>query len=106
MAQTDKVSVFIEHPLKKCRFCESGPVGASGREWPKPKKYRFLFKILGKSIEFESRGRSEQAAGSGRDRKSIVFYLKSFEKVSILRVGASRSRQPGTAETEKVSFFI
>ena len=50
----------------------------SGRERPGRKTYRFSLKSLLKIIDFERRGRSEQAAGSGRDGKSIVFHLKSF----------------------------
>ena len=45
----------------------SGPVGASGLERPRLKKYRFLFQILLKSDGFERWGRSEQVARSGRD---------------------------------------
>ena len=78
---------------------------AGGWERPGSEKYRFLFKILFKSIDFECRGRWEQAAGSGRDRKSIAFYLKSFSRVSILSAGAGGSRRLGAAGIGKVSFF-
>ena len=36
-----------------------GPVGAGGRERPAPKKHRFLFNVLLKSIDFQRRGRSD-----------------------------------------------
>ena len=36
-------------------------------------KKSFSFKILLKSNGFERRGRSEQMARSGRDKKSIIF---------------------------------
>ena len=52
------------------------------------------------------RGQSEQAARSGRDLKSIVFYLKSVKNLTILSAGAGRSRRPGAAGTQKVSVFI
>ena len=56
------------------------PVGTGGWERQGLKKYHFLFKILLKSIDFESRGLWEQAAGSGRDCKSVVFLFKIFFK--------------------------
>ena len=40
------------------------------------------------------------------DEKSIVFYLKPSEKVTILSAGSGRSRRPGAAGTKKVSLFI
>ena len=57
-----------------------GPVGAEDGERPGPKKYRFLFEILLKSIDFERRGRSEQAAGSGRDKKQHRFLFEILLK--------------------------
>ena len=78
-SKTYRFSIKI---LKKSNDLEprggSGPVGADGGERPGPQQYRFLVEILLKSIDFERQGRSEQAAGSGRDKKSIVFLLKSF----------------------------
>ena len=65
-----------------------GPVVAGGWERPGSEKYRFLFKILFKSIDFESRGRWEQAAGSGRDWKGIVFLFKILFKSINFEAGA------------------
>ena len=63
---------------------------------------RFLCKILLKSIDFESRGRR---LGSVRDRKRIVFYLKSFSNVLILRAGACGSRRLGSVRDGKSNVF-
>ena len=56
-----------------------GRPGASGKDRPGLKKYRFLIKIIEKINGFESRGVRERAARSGRDWKSIDFLLKSID---------------------------